>query len=279
MDDLSVNIIKLLNGSDINFKSICTRVITKKENGITHLKDEFGEVVKYGRTELSNNPEITCLIMFTLFDTFLEKKYSITPGINFKEKYKKLSVATNINIIEKECYRLIRLMRNMYVHGIMSVAHGNVYNFNHSQKNKLFRIDITPEKIQLLYSIIILLVNDKNCLKTKGHYDSIVATYYSELKKYVDNSGNFSDDFSTSLLSILSFTKLKTSVRYLYENADYTENKDKINILSSHTLEMESYSIDFSIEYKGEKYLIPKEILDINNSLLISDSEKWKVIS
>lgn len=276
MDDLSVNIIKLLSNSDINFKSIETRVITKKENGITYLRDEFREVV-YSRTELNNNPEITCLIMFTLLDTFLEKKYSIEPGINFKQKYKKLSTPTNINIIEKECYRLIRLMRNIYVHGIMSVSHGDVYKFNQFQKNKLFRIDITPEKIHLLYTIIILLINDKNFLKTKGHYGNIIATYYSELKEYVDKNGNFSDDFSTSLLSILSFTELKTSVRYLYENTDYTENINKINILSKHTLESESFSIDFSIKYKGEKYLIPNEILDINNSILISDLQKWKV--
>lgn len=276
MDELSKNIIKLLSSSDINLKSIETRVIAKKENEKILLREEFGEVV-YARTELNNNPEITCLIMFTLLDTFLEKKYSIEPGINFKHKYNKLSAGTNINIIEKECYRLIRLMRNIYVHGIMSVAHGDVYKFNQCQKNKLFRIDITPNKIHLLYSIIILLVNDRNSLKTKGHYDNIIAAYYNELKEYVDNNGNFSDDFSTQLLSTLSFTKLKTSVRYLYENADYTKNNDKIKIISSHTLESESFSIDFSINYKDEKYLIPNEVLDVNNELFISDLQIWKL--
>ena len=279
------NIISLLCRSDIRF---CTTDIRKVEyNGKeANVSMICSDVLNFGPTKLSKTPAISCLTVFTLFDAYLENKYSMVPGMSFKQRYNKLPSSTNQNIIERECYRLMKTIRNGFVHNINAiVSSNNTFNFNYkSPKGTVFNLDISSDKLELLYSIILILVRGKYEIATKGHFQNVICTYYSDLKDYIDIDGNFMDDGDRGLGSVSSFklmpispyVRLNTVVRYPVINPSYDISEDRVTIKSIYNPGYECYSADYCVKYNNKEYIIPQEILDGNNSVYISDLSIWK---
>ena len=279
------NIISLLIRSDIKFRTTEIRQV-KYQQEETTVYMSYSENISLGPTPLSQTPVISCLIVFALFDAYLENKYSMNLGMSFRQKYIGLPSVTNQNIIEKECYRLMKTIRNGFVHNINSIISGNdTFHFNYgSPQRTLFNLDISSDKLNLLYSIILLLVKGKYEIETVGHFINVICTHYSELKDYVDRNGNFTDDGDMGIGSANSFTLMpisshlyfNTAVRYPVLNSTYEIIEDRIYISSIFYPGFEGYSADYCITNNEKEYVIPQEILDTNNSLSLSDLSIWE---
>jgi len=188
-NDFYKNIISLFNGGDTQFNTTLVGTVEYSE------RYGFVEVINLvdsiPPTPFSKTPAISCLIFFTLFDAFLESKHHFSPDMKYKDRYNALTTSTDICIIEKECYRLIRMIRNGFVHHINSIIlHDGLFRFNYPIGTKTLNLDISKEKIIQLYSIILFFVQGY-AIKTKGHIENVLCTLYNELKKYIDLNGNF----------------------------------------------------------------------------------------
>ncbi|MDE7444633.1 MAG: hypothetical protein K2N15_02830 [Lachnospiraceae bacterium] len=286
-NDLYKNIVSLLSRSDINFRETEIRPIEFQEDGGSKISIGCYEIMNYGPTPLNNTPVISCLIVFALFDAYIENKYKLNPGTSFKSRYSNIQTITNRNIIEKECYRLMKTIRNGFVHNINSIVlSNNIFHFSYtSPQGTKFNLDISSDKLELLYSIILLLVKGKFEIDTEGHFKNIICTYYDELKEYIDLNGNFTDDGDVgtgtanafSLIPISTYVKFNTVVRYPVENPIFSILQDKIKIERIYNPGIEAYSADYCIDYNGKNYVIPQEVLGIDNSILLADLPVWEL--
>lgn len=286
-NDLYKNIVSLLSRSDINFRETEIRPIEFQEDGGSKISIGCYEIMNYGPTPLNNTPVISCLIVFALFDAYIENKYKLNPGTSFKSRYSNIQTITNRNIIEKECYRLMKTIRNGFVHNINSIVlSNNIFHFSYtSPQGTKFNLDISSDKLELLYSIILLLVKGKFEIDTEGHFNNIICTYYDELKGYIDLNGNFTDDGDVgtgtanafSLIPISTYVKFNTVVRYPVENPIFSILQDKIKIERIYNPGIEAYSADYCIDYNGKNYVIPQEVLGIDNSILLADLPVWEL--
>lgn len=286
-NDLYKNIVSLLSRSDINFRETEIRPIEFQEDGGSKISISCYEIMNYGPTPLNNTPVISCLIVFALFDAYIENKYKLNPGTSFKSRYSNIQTITNRNIIEKECYRLMKTIRNGFVHNINSIVlSNNIFHFSYtSPQGTKFNLDISSDKLELLYSIILLLVKGKFEIDTEGHFNNIICTYYDELKGYIDLNGNFTDDGDVgtgtanafSLIPISTYVKFNTVVRYPVENPIFSILQDKIKIERIYNPGIEAYSADYCIDYNGKNYVIPQEVLGIDNSILLADLPVWEL--
>lgn len=286
-NDFYKSIISLLSRSDIRFRSTEVRPVELQE-GTTNVSMFFDDIMNFGPTPLSKTPAISCLIVFALFDAYLENKYNMSPGTSFRKRYESLPSATNQNIVEKECYRLMKTIRNGFVHNINSIASVNdIFHFNYrSPQGTSFNLDIKSDKLELLYSIILLLVEGHYTINTIGHFENIICTYYNDLKEYVDRDGNFTDDGdigsgsanSFNLASTSAHFKFNTVVRYPVKNPAYEITECKLIIKSIYNPGYEWYSADYCVTYNHIEYIIPQEVLDSDNSLSLSDLVCWESI-
>lgn len=286
-NDLYKNIVSLLSRSDINFRETEIRPIEFQEDGGSKISIGCYEIMNYGPTPLNNTPVISCLIVFALFDAYIENKYKLNPGTSFKSRYSNIQTITNRNIIEKECYRLMKTIRNGFVHNINSIVlSNNIFHFSYtSPQGTKFNLDISSDKLELLYSIILLLVKGKFEIDTEGHFNNIICTYYDELKGYIDLNGNFTDDGDVgtgtanafSLIPISTYVKFNTVVRYPVENPIFSILQDKIKIERIYNPGIEAYSAYYCIDYNGKNYVIPQEVLGIDNSILLADLPVWEL--
>jgi hypothetical protein len=211
----------------------------------------------------------------------------MNPGMSFKKRYLNLPHLTNQNIVEKECFRLMRVIRNGFVHNISAIqATNDLFHFNYiDQGGNKFNLDISSDKLQLLYSIILILVRGEYEIATEGHLENVICMFYSELKNFVDVKGNFIDDGdmgngainSFKLLPISSYIHLNTCMRYLGENPNYDIDGDRITIKSIYNTVGNQYSVDYCVRYNKKEYAIPQEVLDLNNSVFLSNLSIWEL--
>lgn len=162
-NDLCKNIVSLLSKSDIRFRETEIIPVEFNEERGAKLKSCYEIINNYGPTPLSDTPVVSCLIVFALFDAYIENKYNLNPGTSFKSRYSNIPTITNRDIIAKECYRLMKTIRNGFVHNINSIImSNNIFHFSYtSSQGTKFNLDISSEKMELLYSIILLLVKEK----------------------------------------------------------------------------------------------------------------------
>lgn len=270
------NILKILDKSSINFKKPeLGRYLFKEQ---TRFFSSEIEVIN-SNAKLSETPAILCLIVFTLLDIFLENKYEINAGFSFSKKYKALPTRNDQEIIEKECYRIIKTMRNGYVHNISNISNNNgKYYFKYvSPQDTLFKLNITEDKLILLYTLIVYLVKGEYEIKTYGHFIGALREFYDELLLYI-NEDNFKDDINRPLKSISNSTRIKFGTRWKMEDTTFYVKNNKIKINSIYNYKDKKEFTDYFLEFNKEKYIIPEEVLDKNNSIKLNKLADWKQI-
>lgn len=83
---------------------------------------ELIEVEYYIWNEQRNKPYIISnLIIFSLFDGYLDIENDALVGLSFKGKYDKSNHSSDIEIMIKETYRILRLIRNEVVHNVTGI--------------------------------------------------------------------------------------------------------------------------------------------------------------
>lgn len=223
-------------------------------------------------------PQVASLLMFLLFDTFLEDKYSLNSGQSYNERYGCLTENNDIEIIEKECYRLLKLIRNACVHNNASILNNDPIAFGYDFRRTKFNLDISKEMLNLLFSIMVFIVMDNYKLKTVGHFNGIIRSYYDELKGYIDKSGNLQDEHKALMKSISNRIRIKPQKRNIIVHPKYETSHDALIIINYMAEDYPWYGIDYLVDFNAAEYIIPNECLSKDKTIQINSLDEWKVI-
>lgn len=263
MDPKYINeIVDFLNKTEI-------RVIEPELRGAKYNDDETREVkidlgeVCYGRTvQVSNNWIVENMLVFSLYDGYLEEKYALPEGQAFRQRYLSLPGSTDKERLEKNCYRLIKLMRNAILHNLSKIVVSDKgYNINYNnQKNQAIQLEISQKAVRFLYTILLTLVQNKKLIKTKGHWESLLYSYYHEMEKGIVS---LQDDIAAAGLLPLQdqHIYLNFASRYQVQNPIVMEDTPEGLVFKGfgkHPIEIS----DYYLMWNGEAYIIPEEIME-----------------
>lgn len=290
MDQKCINsIIKVIlesNMSDLDFLNIEIRPITceiDEDGNEVHTSHMSLYDCMYSKSSLSEAWVAGNLLFFTVFDGYLENAYHLTEGASFRDHYNNLPENTPIELIEKNCYRIFKIIRNGIQHNLSNVNYnsGN-YDINYCHRNTSYALQISKNGVRNLYTLIMNIINGQiegmyGKYRTSGHYDGIMRTLYADMDKEITN---LSDDIGINLLSVPDGLKLRASVRYPVENPRIiTEDDTSItfqHIENNMTDDENSNQYYYSTDYTYKNYLLPQEIGVITKGVGNSLQERIK---
>lgn len=268
--DSIINVISKSNMADLDFINTEIRPITCEidEKG----KEKHTVYMSccdyiYRKAELSEAWVAGNLLLFTVLDGYLENTYHLTEGASFREHYNNLPDNTPIEIIEKNCYRIFKIIRNGIQHNLSNVNYNaGSYNISYCHRNTLYTLKISKNGVRYLYTLIMSIIKGQiwgmyGKYRTSGHYDGIMYSLYIDMIKEITQ---ISDDTGTSLSVIPGGLKLRAFVRYPVENPTIFE-EDDTSIIFHHienngTDDESSNQYNYSTDYIYKDYLLPQEI-------------------
>lgn len=268
--DSIINVISKSNMADLDFLNTEIRPITceidedGKEKHTVHMSlyDYM-----YSKVELSEAWVAGNLLLFTVFDGYLENKYHLTEGASFREHYDNLPDNTSIEIIEKSCYRIFKIIRNGIQHNLSNVNYNDgSYNISYCHRNTSYALQISKNGVRYLYTLIMNIIKGQiggmyGKYRTSGHYDGIMYTLYTDMLKEIPQ---ISDDIGTSPSAIPNGLKLRAFVRYPVENP--TILAEDATFITFHHIEnngtddISCNQYNYSTDYIYKDYLLPHEI-------------------
>ena len=291
------------NMSDLNLHFLQLRPITLE-------KDEQGKEIQEGsicvsdsfaarKSMLSSAWVAANLLLFTVFDGYLENKYSLAEGASFRVHYDNLPYVDDMELVQKNCYRILKLIRNAIQHNLSNVNYDNGnYDINYTYRGTDFKLNISKNGMTYLYSIVVYLMKDSvlgiyKGFRTKGHFKGVIQTLYHMMEKEISV---LEDDINGGLLSVADGLKLRALVRYPVRNPhiiDDSEDKVVFKYIDV-TFDTTSAQYRYSTDYVYNGYLLPQEIGDVtignestneerrrNSTITFRKSylsDEWKVI-
>ena len=267
MDPKYINeIVDFLNKTEIRViepELICAKY---KDDGTREVRIDLGPVC-FGRTvQVSSNWIVENMLVFSLYDGYLEEKYALPEGQAFRQRYLSLPEITDEERLEKNCYRLIKLMRNAILHNLSKIVVSDKgYKINYSnQKNQTICLEISQKAVRFLYTILLTLVQNKKFIKTKGHWENLLYSYYHEMEKGIVS---LQDDIMS--VGLIPFRDqpiyLNYASRHQVQNPIVTEDTSEglvIERFGKHSTEIS----DYYLMWNGEAYIIPEEITEVTEN-------------
>lgn len=283
--DSIINVISKSNMADLDFINTDIIPITceiDEEGKEQHTNHVSCYDCMYSKVELSEAWVAGNLLLFTVFDGYLENIY-LTEGASFREHYNNLPESTPIEIIGKNCYRVFKIIRNGIQHNLSNVNYNaGSYNISYCHRNTPYALQISKNGVRYLYTLIMNIIKEQiggmyGKYQTSGHYDGIMYKLYTDMLKEITQ---ISDDIGTSIPSILNGLKLRAFVRYPVENPTIFE-EDDTSIIFRHienngTDDESSDQYNYSTDYIYKDYLLPQEIGVITKGKGESVQERMK---
>ena len=271
LNDFISQTIKLLEKANfsLRFPEICD---TKLDGDTQSISFKFVSYIT--SIDIKHNFLLISSISFLLIDVYLDTIYSQLEGKSFKERYENIKNTNDINIILKEIYRILKLIRNATIHSRSAISVKNdVYIIHYDFRNTCFYLKISKKTFENLISLVLFIIKIKNSNIINEYLVAILRTYY----KGLNNNIVIKDEFSTQLLNISSSICLKNIRRFRVLNPRYEiiGSSVKIEPLKIHERERAYSAADYIIEINSKKYLIPEEVL-INNTIELQDLSKWE---
>lgn len=207
------------------------------------------------------------LLLFTVFDGYLENTYRLVEGAAFRGHYNNLPESTPMELIEKNCYRILKIIRNGIQHSLSNVHYNSGgYNISYCYNNTVYSLQISKSGIRNLYTLIMNIIKGQimgiyGKYRTFGHYDGIMHTLYADMEREITQ---ISDDIGTNLLIVPNGLMLRDSARYPVENPRILA-EDNTSIVFRHienngTDDENSEEYYYSTDYIYKDYLLPQEI-------------------
>ncbi|MDY49042.1 hypothetical protein EB962_23020 [Salmonella enterica] len=226
---------------------------------------------------MSANRVVMDLCLFMLIDALIDRDNPDLVGEDFITKYKKLDAETTHSFIQKECFRLIRLIRNAIVHdneavtfegerkkikedevGIATYQDTRKMLVNLKGKKKDEKLDMYLLGKEYLNFVIWFLVFEQN---PQGYSLLILKSAFNKL---ISNINSISDRMGDSIKecpSLSSSVLLKGFNRHVFFNAIITEDNENIFIKIK---DYYSPCCDYYWESGSDVYLLPLESLAID---------------
>lgn len=220
----------------------------------------------------------TANMIFSMFDLLLEATGKLQ-GDTFRQRCISLNVSatsTDNEKIQEFVYRILKQIRNAVVHNIASIVLvGDMINSCYSHKSTTFNIQISKSNLEKVLQLAYLLsfgaTGELQKLPDK-YLSGVLASIYDKLVSeivLIDDIGHSA--FPLSITERISTLQREQHIETEYEvfDSDFIKIK-KIN----HTY-VERYPIDYILTYDGKEYIVPFEILDQDNKILISELCNW----
>lgn len=221
------------------------------------------------RTNIESNKHLKFLMIFSIFDAYVDSFYSLPEGLTFKLKYQSIQENSNLDTCTKHLYRLAKIVRNSLVHNPSKIDFTNGINISYSYKNSPVILNISEYGCQLFDEMILRVVSRK-VKSTRG--EAYLTAMHNDLIKEVTN---LKDEFNDSLAP-LSGLELNWRVRNLIKNPDVVIDDDWVHMktIPRH----DDYTLDYRIEIKGVKCEVPAEVLDGNQKVTVKEALRWACI-
>lgn len=207
-------------------------------------------------------------LVFSLFDGYLEDKYSLEEGSSFKSRYTNLPAGTNMEIVCKNCYRIMKIFRNAVTHSLSHIVVDElIYKINYeNSKKQMIRLEITKSAVKLLYTLIVAFVEGKIEISTQGHYEGILISYY---RKMLAGITVLEDDLFVPLIGLkYDIVDMNSSVRYRILNPRVSYENGELRV-QKYNPGCEQYACDYRIERGKKTFLIPEEIMSSSGEYLV----------
>lgn len=236
-----------------------------------YLRDRFGcsQKVLLSDVWIASN-----ILLFTVFDGFLENKYSLIEGDSFRKHYDNIPETNDIERMTKNCYRIFKIIRNGIQHNLSNVQYSDVYGFDINYVNKngtTFNLQISKESIHFFYTFVTNLVTkkiyglDKSYSSIRGFYEGFMYFIYTKFEEGI--SPGFMDDLTAkqpTLLPVGSSLILKSLFRCLVGNPIIAREDDKsitfYHINNNNANDENDSGYQCYTDYCYGDYILPQEI-------------------
>lgn len=209
------------------------------------------------------------LLVFTLYDGWLEDKYSLVEGASFKAHYDGLPYSTNEERIQKDCYRILKILRNTIQHNLSALVldKDNNVSLSYLHRNTDFKLSISNKGMELLFGLVRYIISGANKEHlTRGHYLATIAMVYKAMIREITN---ISDEFGTCIVVSISndIVCFDCDMRYIFGQCAYEHVGDSV-IKLRHDDEYANCNnklfgknkMDYTVEYQNKSYVLPEEI-------------------
>ncbi len=220
--------------------------------------------------KLEDNIIFQIVVFFGLVDAIVDVQHPELEGEKFVVKYVSLPSTNDCEIIFKEVYRILRVIRNASVHSRNAISINNdeiiiSYDYNNLHFSKYC--------LELLFTFVLLVVEDVYPNEYKmGIFRSLYDDIINQITAFNDKK-----DLTGRLLTIQNGLRLKRTTRYKVLNPVWSIKSEKIYIerciLSP--VEMQHASCDYHINFNNKFYMVPDEILSTTNEVNIIDIDNW----
>ena len=231
--------------------------------------------------------ELIEIIIFSVMDSIIDMRYSGLANESFSQRYKALPKDKELQIIFKECYRAIKLIRNAKVHDRTSVQNNpNNYEVKMSWRGKSFEISCSFESLRHLLNLCLLFIEN---IDVEDAYFVLIMRHYYHC--FLNGVICFQDEISNSLTKISRDEKFYPYFRFRYQMkfSDLKQSDGSFSIKRQQKIykiyiEEEKKEIEYDncdeylIENEGvAKYLIPGHKVGMNGEISIDQLMEWEV--
>lgn len=256
------------DGLQLQFPEIVP--VKREENG-RHTTTIFVHSVAVTEQSIArDNLIFSILVFFGYIDAIIDMSHPSLEGKNFSSRYGGLPSEKDKEIIFREIYRIIRIIRNAIVHKKSGVVFSNgCVKFNDRDALK-----ITIKGLDILYSAILFYA--KKMVSDEYHV-GILRTYYYDIQNEIasikDVNGNRLDDITGSL-------RLQRTRRYRVANQEYERDANHLKIKKYEISPGESFaSAEYSLSVNNLNYIVPDEALSVDGEISVDELEKWEIAS
>lgn len=222
---------------------------------------------------LRKNLVLSLSILFSLVDAYVDLKHPDLVNYCFKDKAKRLPNTEKTEACFKECYSVLRVLRNACIHSKDDlVYHNEVLSYEETTKKENDRIVIREEGIDYLTTFFRRVIgNDFGNNFTSTHKKIFTVALYNKIKESIK-------DFTRPLQNIKNpepFGSMEWSVRYYFKNPDFEKKSDDSFEITEKPIQ--HYPTDYLINFQNNQYLIPSEILSDSPIITLEEAKEWKL--
>lgn len=261
--------ISVLQKSNVRFHEPEVRKITFNYDEKTRILITGYSEVFFNKSDLSDNPLAQLLLFFGVFDAHIDIKHPEFEDKRFEQKYSLLPENNDEDIVVKQVYRILTLLRNIAVHNKSTLSiNDEIISCKKGEKE----LQISREGLELTYTVICMLVNPRS--SNAEYYLGLLRQYYDDI------NGNIivlKDKYGEKLPELSNGIRLKRHVRIQIENPLYELGEAYLKITPPDISMQYWEGLDYYID--GGEFIIPEEALDTEDKLLISDLHLWKKIN
>jgi hypothetical protein len=263
-----------LQKTDIRVHETEIRQIIFEDDKHLSMTEMFADA--YGRANISENIILAVILFFSVLDGKVDMDFPHLEGESYYKKYKALPKTTDDEIIHSQIFRILKALRNASIHSKTAFeVNSNILTCSYTtQRGTPINMEITTTGLELVFTVVLQLLSPI----TDYRNQSLRRTFYDDIKS---QTITFEDECeSGGLLDVSNELRLRRGVRYHIKNPTFTVGNDSVQITRIYHLDAEtqlSQSCDYEIKMGGNHYIIPSEVFDSSNKVLLKELTNWKL--